>query len=173
MKPITRGSLVAAITGVAATVGAVGPAAAASPSIPVTVPLGSVSQATGVEVPTVNAEMPLLMPGVPQAPRFVAGQYFPERTLPQVPVNGALPGVDTTVPLPHVLGDDLAGDRLGVDAPVSDLRALTPGLALDAPLAPPGAGSFGIPQPKLPEAGVMAPVLQTAADANLQSVTDK
>ncbi|MFG2605847.1 hypothetical protein ACGFT2_20230 [Streptomyces sp. NPDC048514] len=164
MKSTTRGTLAAVVTGIAATVGAAGPAAAAG-TVPVTVPLGGVSKALDMEVPHVGAELPLVRPGAPDGPRYVTGRLLPERTLPQLPVNSALPGLDARSPLPHVLGDGF--DHVDVDAPASDLRALTPGLSLDAPLTAPRADNSGLPQTKLPEVGVLAPVLQTVPDANL------
>lgn len=164
MKSTTRGTLAAVVTGIAATVGAAGPVAAAG-TVPVPVPLGGVSKALHTEVPHLGAELPLPKPGAPEGPRYVTGRLLPQRTLPQVPVTGGLPGVDARSPLPHVLGDGF--DHAGVDAPASDLRALSPGVSVDAPLTAPNARAFGLPSAKLPEAGVLAPVLQTAADANV------
>ncbi|MFH9660858.1 hypothetical protein ACH4NF_22495 [Streptomyces sp. NPDC017248] len=165
MKPITRGTLAAVVTGVAATVGAAGPAAAAG-TVPVTLPLGGVSTALGMEVPRLGAQLPLPTPGAPDGPRYVTGRLLPDRTLPQVPVNSGLPGLDATAPLPHLLGDG-GFDHLGVDAPGGDLRALAPGLSVDAPLTAPDGGHSGLPGTKLPQAGLLAPVLQTDADGTL------
>lgn len=89
----------------------------------------------------------------------------PERTLPQLPVRAGLPGVDVRQPLPHVLGDDF--DHAGVDAPAAGLRTLAPGLSLDAPLTAPNPEALGLPSPKLPEVGVLAPVVQTVPVADL------
>ncbi|MFJ7153091.1 hypothetical protein ACIQVT_33660 [Streptomyces sp. NPDC100445] len=166
MKSTTRGTLAAVVTGVAATVGAAGPAAAAG-TVPVPVPLGGVSKALHMEVPRLGAELPLPTPGAPEGPRFVTGRLLPDRTLPQLPVSGGLPGLDARAPLPHVLGDDF--DHLGVTAPASALRALTPGLSADAPLTAPRAAHFGLPGTQLPRAGVLAPVLQTVAGADVDT----
>ncbi|ARP70287.1 hypothetical protein LK07_11400 [Streptomyces pluripotens] len=166
MKSTTRGTLAAVITGVAAAVGAAAtPAAAAVGTVPVPVPLDGVSQSLGMEVPTAGLEVPLLTPGAPDGPRYVTGHLLPDRTLPQLPVTSTLPGADLRAPVPHLLGDRF--DHVGVDAPASDLRTLAPGLNVDAPLTPPNPENFGLPDLKLPEAGLLAPVLQTAAGANL------
>lgn len=166
MKPITltRGTLAAVVTGLAATVGAAGPAAAAG-TVPVPVPLGGVSQALDMEVPRLRAEVPLIKPGAPEGPRYVTGRLLPDRTLPQLPVSGGLPGLDGRAPLPRLMGDDF--DHLDVNAPAGDVRALAPGLALDAPLTAPDADRFGLPSTKLPQAGVLAPVLRTVAGGNV------
>ncbi|MEU7422884.1 hypothetical protein [Streptomyces sp. NPDC040750] len=164
MKSTTRGTLAAVVTGIAATVASAAPAAAAG-TVPVPVPLGGVSTALDMEVPTLAAELPLPKPGAPDGPRYVTGRLLPARTLPQLPVSTGLPGVDARSPLPHVLGDGF--DHIGVDAPATDLRALAPGLSVDAPLTAPRADNFGLPGTKIPQAGVLAPVLQTATDANL------
>ncbi len=107
--------------------------------------------------------MPL--PGAPEGPRYVEGRLLPERAVPQLPVHGGLPGADARAPLPHLLGTGF--DHLGVDAPASDLRTLAPGLSVDAPLTSPHAGGFGLPQAKLPQAGVLTPVVQTVPAAAL------
>lgn len=167
MKSTTRGTLAAVVTGIAATVGAAGPAAA-SGAVPVPVPLGGVSTALDMELPHLGAQVPLVKPGAPEGPRYVTGRLLPERTLPQLPVSSGLPGVDARSPLPHVLGDG-GFDHVGLDAPASDLRALAPGLSVDAPVSSPDAGNFGLPRPKLPQAGILTPVLQNVSDANLES----
>ncbi|MFG2356071.1 hypothetical protein [Streptomyces sp. NPDC048521] len=164
MKSTTLGTLAAVATGIAATVGAAGPAAAAG-TVPVSVPLGGVSQALDMEMPHLGAQLPLPKSGAPEGPRYVSGRLLPERTLPQLPVTGGLPGVDARTPLPHVVDEGF--DHVGVDAPASDLRALAPGLSVDAPLTAPNPGAFGLPSTKLPQAGVLAPTFQTVADANV------
>ncbi|MEU9476658.1 hypothetical protein [Streptomyces sp. NPDC048191] len=55
----------------------------------------------------------------------------------------------------------------GLDAPASGLRTLGPGFNLDAPLTAPHPDNFGLPALEQPEVGVLAPVVQTAANANL------
>ncbi|MFF8730443.1 hypothetical protein ACF073_28770 [Streptomyces sp. NPDC015171] len=166
MKSTTRATLAAVITGVTAAVGAAAtPAAAAPGPIPVPVPLDGVSQSTGLEMPKAYLELPLLTPGVPEGPRYVTGRLLPDHTLPRVPITGMLPGAHLRVPLPHALGDGF--DHVGIDLPASSLRTLGPGLNLDAPLTPPNPANFGLPSLKMPQASVIAPVLQTVADADL------
>ncbi|KOV95157.1 hypothetical protein [Streptomyces sp. NRRL B-3648] len=164
MKPITRGTLAVVVTSVAAAVGAAAPAAA-SGTVPVTVPLGGVSRSLGAEVPTLGAEVPLLKPGVPDGPRYVTGRLVPDRVLPQLPVRSGLPGLHTRAPLPHLLDDGF--DHLDVDSPTGGLRALTPGLSVDAPLTAPDGSNVGVPEAKMPQAAVLAPVLRTVADGNV------
>ncbi|WP_336114427.1 hypothetical protein [Streptomyces sp. PTD9-10] len=164
MKSTTRGTLAAVVTGVAAVVGAAGPAAAVG-AVPVPVPLEGVSDSLNMEVPKAGAEVPLLTPGAPAGPRYATGRLLPERVLPQLPVTGALPGADLRAPLPHVLGDGF--DHVGVGAPASDLHTLGPGLALDAPVTQPDPDNFGVPDLKLPQAGVVAPALRTVPGASL------
>ncbi|MGW1809073.1 hypothetical protein [Streptomyces sp. NPDC002078] len=55
-------------------------------------PLEGVSQSLGMEVPKAGLELPLPTPGPPDGPRHGTGRLLPDRTLPQLPVNGALPG---------------------------------------------------------------------------------
>ncbi|MFI2200872.1 hypothetical protein ACH47Z_08865 [Streptomyces sp. NPDC020192] len=167
MKSTTRGTLVAVITGAVAAAGAAATPAAAVGTVPVPVPLEGVSQSLGMEVPKAGLELPLLTPGTPDGPRYVTGHLLPDRTLPQVPVKGALPGAGLRAPLPQLLDDRF--DHVGIDAPASDLRTLGPGMNVDAPLTQPDPRNFGLPDLKLPEAGVLAPALQTVAGANLSS----
>ncbi|MEU5308444.1 hypothetical protein [Streptomyces sp. NPDC021562] len=165
MKPTTRGTLAAVVTGVAVAVGAGATPAAATGTVPVPVPLDGVEKSLHMEMPQLGVELPLLIPGVPETPRYVQGRLIPEHALPRVPLNGVLPGVDLRVPLPHALGPGF--DHVGVDLPASDLRTLTPGLALDAPLTAPDPQHYGMPQLKTPEIGVLGPVLQTVVGGDL------
>ncbi|MFF9860535.1 hypothetical protein [Streptomyces tendae] len=165
MKPTTRRTLAAVVTGVAAAVGVAATPAAAARAVPVPVPLGGAETALGMELPEVAGELPVPTAGAPEGPQYVEGRLLPERTLPQLPVRGGLPGVDVRQPLPHVLCDDF--DHAGVDAPAAELRTLAPGLSLDAPLTAPNPEALGLPAPKLPEAGVLAPVVQTVPVADL------
>ncbi|MEU1044801.1 MULTISPECIES: hypothetical protein [unclassified Streptomyces] len=165
MKPTTRRTLAAVVTGVAAAVGVAATPAAAARAVPVPVPLGGAETALGMELPEVAGELPVPTAGAPEGPRYVEGRLLPERTLPQLPVRGGLPGVDLRQPLPRVLGDDF--DHAGVDAPATEVRTLAPGLSLDAPLTAPNPEALGLPAPKLPEAGVLTPVVQTVPVANL------
>ncbi|MFE8946474.1 hypothetical protein [Streptomyces sp. NPDC007856] len=43
-----------------------------------------------MEVPKAGLELPLPTPGTPDGPRHVTGRLLPDRTLPQLPVDGAL-----------------------------------------------------------------------------------
>ncbi|MFF7451043.1 MULTISPECIES: hypothetical protein [unclassified Streptomyces] len=165
MKSTTRGTIAAVITGVAAAVGAAATPAAAVETVPVPVPLDGIEKSLNVELPKVGGEIPLPMPGAPEGPRYVEGRLLPERVIPQLPVSGGLPGLGLHAPLPRLLGDDF--DHVGVGAPASDLRTLAPGLALDAPLTAPNADNFGLPDTKLPQVGVLTPVLQTVPAADL------
>ncbi|MFG3088257.1 hypothetical protein ACGGAI_11650 [Streptomyces antibioticus] len=166
MKPTTRGTLAAVLTCLATAAGAAAatPAAAVG-TVPVPLPLDGVENALGVELPRAGGELPLPTPGAVEGPRYVEGRLLPDRTVPQVPLGAGLPGLGLSAPLPELLGGD--ADHVGLDAPASDLRTLGPGLALDAPLTAPDPGNFGLPAPKLPQAGVITPVLQAVPGANL------
>ncbi|MET9893715.1 hypothetical protein ABZZ47_26600 [Streptomyces sp. NPDC006465] len=167
MKPTTRGTLAAVMTGVAAVVGAAAatPAVAAE-TVPIPVPLNGVQQALGLKAPSIAGELPVPLPGRLEGPRYVEGRMIPERAVPQVPLSGGLPGADVRTPLPHVLGDGF--DHLGLAAPAADLRTLTPGLSLDSPLGAPNPDHLGLPGLKLPQAAVLAPLLKTVPGANLE-----
>ncbi|MET8162907.1 hypothetical protein ABZT34_01390 [Streptomyces sp. NPDC005329] len=167
MKSTTRGTFAAVITCVAAAAGAaaaVTPAAAIG-TVPVPVPLDGVEKSLNVELPTIGGEIPLPTPGAPEGPRFVEGRLIPERVVPQLPVAAGLPGVGLRAPLPEILGNDF--NHLGLDAPASDLRTLSPGLTLDAPLTAPNPDRFGLPDLQLPQAGVLTPMLQAEPGADL------
>ncbi|MET7456628.1 hypothetical protein ABZT03_33060 [Streptomyces sp. NPDC005574] len=168
MKPTTRGTLAAVITGVAAAAAAVGAGAApaaALGAVPVPVPLDGVEKSLNTELPKLGGELPLPMPGRPDGPRYVEGRLLPEPVIPQLPLTGGLPGAGLRAPLPHVLGDDF--DHVAVGVPAADLRTLSPGLTLDAPLTAPDPDHFGLPALKSPQAGVLAPALQTVPGADL------
>ncbi|MER5786809.1 hypothetical protein [Streptomyces sp. NPDC001980] len=165
MKPTTRGTLAVVVAGVAVAVGAAATPAAATGGVPVPVPLDGVEKSLGMQMPKLGMELPLLIPGVPEGPRYVEGRLIPEGALPQVPMNGQLPGVGLSVPLPRALGAGF--DHVGVDIPASDLHTLTPGLELDAPLSAPDPQHYGLPHLKMPVVGVLAPVLQTVVGGNL------
>ncbi|MFE6283384.1 hypothetical protein [Streptomyces sp. NPDC057877] len=165
MKPTTRGTLAAAITCVAAaTAGAASASpAAAVTAVPVPVPLGGVEKSLNVELPEVRGELPVPVPGEPEGPRYVEGRLLPDRAVPQLPVHAGLPGGEARAPLPHVLGSRF--DHLAVSAPASDLRTLAPGVTVDAPLTQPDAHRYGLPGTKLPQAGVLTPMLQAVPAA--------
>lgn len=165
MKSITRGTLAAVVAGVAAAVGAAATPAAAVGTVPVPVPLGGAETALGTELPRVGGQLPLPTVGGPEGPRFVQGRLLPERVVPQLPVEGGLPGLDAGAPPAPVLGHGL--DHMTVDAPASELRALSPGLSVGAPLAEPKAGGSGLPDLNQPELGVLTPALSTTPGAVL------
>jgi hypothetical protein len=165
MKSTTRGTIAAVITGVAAAVGAAATPAAAVGTVPVPVPLEGAEKALNMELPSLKGEIPLPKPGKPDGPQFVTGRLLPARTVPQLPITGGLPGAGLRAPVPHVLGDDF--DHVGVGVPTSDLRTLAPGLSVDAPVTRPNPDNFGLPDAKLPQAGILAPVLQAVPAANL------
>jgi hypothetical protein len=165
MKSTTRATLAAVLTGVAASVGAAATPAAAAPVVPVPVPLGGAERALGMELPRVAGELPVPVPGSPNGPRYVTGRLMPERTLPQLPISAGLLGADVQAPLPQALGQEF--EYLVVDAPASDLRTLTPGLSVDTPVTAPNPDHLGLPDPKLPQAAVLTPLLQTAPGLNL------
>ncbi|GGW33528.1 hypothetical protein GCM10010350_16170 [Streptomyces galilaeus] len=154
------------LTCVAAAAGAASAtSAAAVGTVPVPVPLDGVEKSLNVELPKIGGEIPLPMPGAPEGPRYVEGRLIPDRVIPQLPVSAGLPGLGLRAPLPEVLGDGF--NHVGLDAPASDLRTLSPGLTLDAPLTAPNPDRFGLPDLQLPQAGVLTPVLQTVPGANL------
>ncbi|MEU7379974.1 MULTISPECIES: hypothetical protein [unclassified Streptomyces] len=163
MKSTTRGTLAAVITGIAAAMGAAATPAAAAGTVPVPVPLGGAEAALGTELPEVGGQVPLPAPVVPEPPRFVEGRLLPEHTVPRLPVDGGLPGLELRAPLAHALDDGF--DHVDVGLPASDVRTLTPGLALDAPLTNPSPGE--LPTFKQPELAVLAPVLRTTPGADL------
>ncbi|KUO13807.1 hypothetical protein [Streptomyces sp. DSM 15324] len=166
MKPTTRGTLAAVLTCVAAAAGAAAATpAAAIGTVPVPVPLNGLENSLGMELPEVGGEIPLPTPGSPEGPRYAEGRLIPERAVPQLPVSAGLPGADVRAPLPEIPGNGF--QHLGLDAPATDLRTLGPGLALDAPLTPPNPDNFGLPEPKLPQAGVLTPMAQAVPVAHL------
>jgi hypothetical protein len=164
MKSTPR-TLAAVVTGVAAAMGAAAAPAAAVGTVPVPVPLEAAEKTLHMELPSLSGEIPLPRPGKPDGPQFVEGRLLPARTLPQLPVTGGLPGAGMRAPLPHVLGTDF--DHVGVGVPAADLRTLTPGLSVDAPLTRPNPDHSGLPDSKLPQVGILAPVLQTVPGADL------
>ncbi|MDT0436053.1 MULTISPECIES: hypothetical protein [Streptomyces] len=166
MKPTTRGTLAAVVTGIAAAVGAAtATPAAAVGTVPVPVPLEGAEQTLHMELPKIGGEIPLPTPGNLDGPRYVEGRLIPDRAVPQLPLSGGLPGADVRAPLPHLLGDQF--DHVGLHLPAADLHTLAPGLTLDAPLSTPDGSNAGLPNLKLPQAGVLAPVLQTVPGADL------
>ncbi|MFC9633020.1 hypothetical protein ACFTY8_28070 [Streptomyces mirabilis] len=166
MKSTTRGTLVAVVTGVAAVMGAaaVTPAVAAE-KVPVPVPLDGVGRALNLQTPKIAGDLPVPMPGGPEAPRYVEGRVLPDRAVPRLPVDAGLPGAGLRTPLPNLLGHGF--DHLGADAPAADLTTLTPGLAVDTPLGAPNPDHYGLPDLKLPQAAVLGPLLKTVPGANV------
>ncbi|EDY61097.1 MULTISPECIES: hypothetical protein [Streptomyces] len=164
MKSTPR-TLAAVVTGVAAAMGSAAAPAVAVGTVPVPVPLEAAEKTLHMELPSLSGEIPLPKPGKPDGPQFVEGRLLPARTLPQLPITGGLPGAGMRAPVPHVLGTGF--DHADVGVPASDLRTLSPGLSVDAPLTRPNPDHMGLPDTKLPEAGILAPVLQTAPGADL------
>ncbi|MBZ3900818.1 hypothetical protein WB401_21800 [Streptomyces brasiliscabiei] len=165
MKPTTRGTLAAVVTGVVAAVGASAAPAAAAETVPVPLPLEGVEHSLNVKAPKLAGQLPLLMPGAPQGPTYAEGRLLPASALPQVPLGAALPGLKAEAPLPRVVGEGF--ERVGVDAPAADLRTLTPGLDVDAPLSAADPDALGLPSLQDPQAAVLTPLLRTAPTANL------
>jgi hypothetical protein len=166
MKPTTRGTLAAVVTGVAAAMGASAAPAVAAETVPVPLPLEAVEHSLNVKAPRARGELPLLMPGAPQGgPTYVEGRLLPASSLPQVPLGAALPGLKAETPLPRLVGEGF--ERVGLDAPAADLRTLTPGLNVDTPLTAPDPHALGLPSLKDPQVAVLAPLLRTAPTANL------
>ncbi|MFE2301807.1 hypothetical protein ACFXAW_26895 [Streptomyces sp. NPDC059445] len=167
MKPTTRGTLAAVMTGVAAAVGAASAApAVAADTVPIPVPLDGVERSLGLKAPSVSGELPLPLPGRLEGPRYVEGRMIPERAVPQVPLSGGLPGARLRTPLPRVLGHGF--DHLGLSAPAAGLEALTPGASLDTPIGAPNPDHLGLPGLKTPQAAVLTPLLKTVPVANLE-----
>ncbi|WP_432124419.1 hypothetical protein [Streptomyces sp. C10-9-1] len=164
MKLTTRGSLAAVVACVASA--ATGAPAVAAGSVPVTVPLESVEAALPVEAPSLSTGVPVPVPGAPETPRHTTGNLLPDHTLPAVPFAGQLPETLVELPVDNPLGEGELGVVRAVTE-ASDLRLSSPGASLGAPLTQPGPGSFGQPEPTMPEAGVIAPVLQGAPAAAL------
>lgn len=155
------------MTGVAAAVGAAAAApAVAADTVPIPVPLNGVEQSLGLKAPSIGGQLPLPLPGRLEGPRYVEGRMIPDRTVPQVPLSGGLPGAEVRTPLPHLLGE--GSDHLGLSAPAAGLQALTPGASLDGPLGAPDPERLGLPGLKLPQAAVLTPLLKTVPVANLE-----
>ncbi|MET8859314.1 MULTISPECIES: hypothetical protein [unclassified Streptomyces] len=84
MKPTTRGTLAAVMTGVAAAVGAASAApAVAAGTVPIPVPLNGVEQSLGQKATGVSGELPLPLPGRLEGPRYVEGLMIPEGAVPE------------------------------------------------------------------------------------------
>ncbi|MFJ6655882.1 hypothetical protein ACIQNG_05875 [Streptomyces sp. NPDC091377] len=165
MKPSARGTLAAVVTGVAAALGAAASPAAAVETVPVPVPLEGAEYALNMELPQIGAELPVPVPGAPDGPRYVEGRLLPDRALPQLPVSAGLPGATLRAPLPRLLGDRF--DHVAVELPAAPVDAVAPGLAVDAPLTAPDPERFGLPDAKLPQAGILTPTLRTVPGAAL------
>ncbi|MFM9457365.1 hypothetical protein [Streptomyces europaeiscabiei] len=166
MKPTTRGTLAAVVTGVAAAVGASAAPAVAAATVPVPLQLEGVEHSLNVKAPKLGGELPVLMPGAPEGgPKYVEGRLLPASALPQMPLGAALPGLKAETPLPRIVGEGF--ERVGVDAPAADLRTLTPGLNVDTPLTAPDPAGLGLPSLKDPQVAVLPPLLRTEPTANL------
>jgi hypothetical protein len=164
MKSTTRGALAAVLACMASAVAAA--PAAAGTSVPVTLPLESLETAVPVETPELRTAVPVLVPGAPEGPRHVTGALLPQGAVPSVPLGSELPDTLLELPVENPLGEG----NLGVAqarTEESDVRLSSPGAQLGAPLTPPAADAFGLPEPALPQAGLVAPVLQATPAAGL------
>ncbi|MBM9619639.1 hypothetical protein [Streptomyces zhihengii] len=163
-KWTTRGSLAVLVACAASAVGAA--PALAGTSVPVTVPLESVEAALPVDAPALSTGVPVPVPGAPEGPRHVTGNLLPQNTLPAVPFTGELPETLLELPVENPLGEG----RLGVAqvaSEASDLTLASPGASVGAPLTQPRAELLGQPEATLPQAGLVAPVLQGSPAAGL------
>ncbi|WP_200305031.1 hypothetical protein [Streptomyces adelaidensis] len=166
MKSTPRGTLVIAVTGVVAALGAgAATPAVAAESVPILVPLDGVEKSHNVKLPEIGGEVPLPKQGRPDMPRYVEGRLIPENTLPQVPLETPLPGLSAETPVPRVVGK--GSERAAVDAPAADLKTLTPGLSLDAPLTAPKPEASELGTLKSPQAALRTPLLRTAPTADV------
>lgn len=163
MKLTTRGSLAAVLACMASAVAA---APAVADSVPVTLPLESLETAVPIEAPELRTGVPLLMPGTPEGPRHVTGALLPQGTLPAVPISSELPDTLLELPVENPLGEG----NLGVaqaQTVESDMELKSPGASLGAPLTPPAADAFGLPEPALPQAALVTPVLRATPAGSL------
>lgn len=164
MKLTTRGSL-AAVMACMATAVAATPAVAGT-SVPVTLPLESLETVVPLEAPALRAGVPVPVPGAPDAPRHVTGRLLPEGVVPAVPFTSELPQTLLELPVENPLGEG----NLGVARAASegsDLKLTGPGASLGAPLSAPRPHLFGQPEPTMPEAALITPVLQGDPAADL------
>lgn len=152
---------------VACAASAVGAAPAlASASVPVTVPLESVEAALPLDAPALSTGVPVPVPGAPDGPRHVTGNLLPQNTVPAVPLTGELPATLLEIPVENPLGEGELGVAQ-VASEASDLSLSSPGASLGAPLTQPRPEEFGQPEATLPQAALVAPVLQGAPAAGL------
>ncbi|MFH8799472.1 hypothetical protein ACH4F6_07730 [Streptomyces sp. NPDC017936] len=120
MKPITRGTLAAALTCVAAAACAVSATpAAALGTVPVVVPLESAEEALGMELPEVSGEIP-----VAEGHAYNGLRYTEGRLLPELPVEAGAPGARLRAPAPEPLGKDT--QIVALDVPAAEF-GLGPG----------------------------------------------
>lgn len=164
MKLTTRGTL-------AAVMACVGTAVAAAPAVagtsaPVVVPLEGLEAAVPVESPDLRTGVPVPAPGAPDGPWYVTGTQFPQNTLPAVPVSSELPRTVVAVPVENPLGEGNLGVA-EVLAPESDVTLASPGASLGAPMTAPSGDGFGMPELTVPDAALVAPVLQAAPTGTL------
>ncbi|MFF3287957.1 hypothetical protein [Streptomyces sp. NPDC003023] len=164
MKSTTRGSLAAVLACMASAVAAA--PAVAGTSVPVILPLESLETAVPVEAPELRTGVPVPVPGAPQGPRHVTGTLLPQDTLPALPVTSELPRTLLEIPVENPLGEGNLGVAEASSAE-SDLKAVTPGAALGAPLTAPDGDALGLPAPTLPQAALVGPVLQGSPAAGL------
>lgn len=163
MKLTTRGTLAAVLACMGSAVAAA--PAVAGTSVPVVLPLESLETAVPVEAPDLRTGVPVPVPGAPEGPRHVTGTLVPQDTLPSVPLSSELHRTLLEVPVENPLGEGNLGVAQ-VLAQESDVKAASPGASLGAPVTAP-TGAFGLPEPTLPEAALVAPVLQAAPTGTL------
>ncbi|ALC21184.1 hypothetical protein ACH46N_27165 [Streptomyces pristinaespiralis] len=164
MKLTTRGTLAAVLACVGTAVAAA--PAVAGTSVPVVLPLESLETAVPVETPDLSTGVPVPVPGAPEGPRHVTGTLLPQGTLPAVPVSSELPRTLLEVPVENPLGEGNLGVA-EVLAQESDVELASPGASLGAPVTAPSGEGFGLPEPTLPEAALVAPVLRAAPTGTL------
>ncbi|MFK4691908.1 hypothetical protein [Streptomyces pristinaespiralis] len=164
MKLTTRGTLAAVLACVGTAVAAA--PAVAGTSVPVVLPLESLETAVPVETPDLSTGVPVPVPGAPEGPRHVTGALLPQGTLPAVPVSSELPRTLLEVPVENPLGEGNLGVA-EVLAQESDVELASPGASLGAPVTAPSGEGFGLPEPTLPEAALVAPVLRAAPTGTL------
>ncbi|MFJ8072806.1 hypothetical protein ACIQ7Q_02375 [Streptomyces sp. NPDC096176] len=140
--------------------------AVAAPSVPVTLPLESLETALPIEAPELSTGVPVLVPGAPEAPRHVTGNLVPQGTLPAVPFSSELPATLLELPVENALGEgNLAVAQASSEA--SDMELAGPGASLGAPLTQPREDLYGLSAVTLPQAALMAPVVQGTPSAGL------
>ncbi|MET9515884.1 hypothetical protein [Streptomyces sp. NPDC002994] len=165
MSLTIRGSVTAAFLACMATAAAASPAAAGT-SAPVDLPLEHLERVLPVEAPELRTGVPVPVAGVPDGPRYVTGRLLPEKTLPAVPFTAELPETEVELPVKDPLGEGNLGALRAVSE-ASDLTLKAPGATVGAPLSAPREHLSGLPEPVLPQLGLVSPILQGTPAAAL------